>query len=231
MLYGETKLIEVIILAGGFGTRLQSVVNDVAKPMALINNKPFLAYLIEYLKSFGIERVILSVGYKRESIQAYFKNAYQGVDISYSIEETPLGTGGAIKKALQMVDSRKILVMNGDTFFDLEIPQFVESMNHEAIALALKPMVDFNRYGSVVLQKGKVIAFEEKKAQKEGLINGGVYLIDRTIFHNTFEEVFSFESFLQDQQSIGGYISEGYFIDIGIPEDYLKAQHDFKELF
>jgi D-glycero-alpha-D-manno-heptose 1-phosphate guanylyltransferase len=222
---------EAIVLAGGFGTRLQSVINDIAKPMAPINNKPFLAYLMEYLKSFGTKRVVLSVGYKRESIQAYFKDSYLGVDIDYSIEETPLGTGGAIKKALQMVDSTKILVMNGDTFFDLEITRFFESMNHEKIALALKPMINFDRYGSIVLQEGKVIAFEEKKAQKEGLINAGVYLIDRTIFQNTFEEVFSFESFLQQQQNIGGYISDGYFIDIGIPEDYLKAQHDFKELF
>ena len=222
---------DAIVLAGGFGTRLQSVVKEIAKPMALINDKPFLAYLIEYLKGFGINRVILSVGYKKESIQNHFKTSYHDVSICYSEEETPLGTGGAIKKALQMTTSPKVLVINGDTFFRLDIIRFIESMKNEQIALALKPMSDFDRYGSVVLNNGKVVSFEEKKPMKEGLINGGVYLIDKTIFQTTHEEVFSFETFLQNQQEIGGFVCEGYFIDIGIPEDYFKAQQDFKEMF
>lgn len=222
---------EAIVLAGGFGTRLQSVVSDIAKPMASINGKPFLAYLVEYLADFGIRRIILSVGHKKESIQSFFQEKYQDIEFVYSVEERALGTGGAIKKALQEVKAQKVFVLNGDSFFQVDLALFSQHMQKEKIALALKPMQNFDRYGSIVLEHGKIVSFEEKKKTKDGLINGGVYIITKEIFQDTLEDVFSFESFLQEEKDIGGYVSDGYFIDIGIPSDYWKAQQDFKELF
>lgn len=222
---------EAIVLAGGFGTRLQSVVSDVAKPMAKICGKPFVAYLIEYLSRFNVTRVVLCVGYKKESIQDYFQANYKGIEIVYSVEERALGTGGAIKKALPMVEAKKVFVCNGDTFFDVDLNAFLHAMRDTKIALALKPMQNFQRYGSVVVEAGRVVSFKEKEFTKQGLINGGIYLLQRDVFQDITEEIFSFEIFLQVQKNIGGFVSDGYFIDIGIPEDYKKAQKDCKEMF
>lgn len=223
--------VQAIILAGGFGTRLSSVISDVAKPMAQVNAKPFLEYIFDYLELFGIQQIVLCVGYKKESIQDYFKFQHKGIRIIYSIEDTPLGTGGAIKQALKQIDSESALVFNGDSFFKLALDEFVNEMKSKKIALALKPMNNFDRYGSVVLNSGKVNSFEEKKFVKSGLINAGVYLIRKDIFDGVAEKEFSFEKFLEQQDDVYGYVSDEYFIDIGIPQDYEKAQKDFKELF
>jgi D-glycero-alpha-D-manno-heptose 1-phosphate guanylyltransferase len=222
---------EAIVLAGGLGTRLQSVVPDLPKPMAQMNEKPFLAYLLEYLVKQGVKKVILCVGYKKEVIQAYFQASYNGVEICYSVEERALGTGGAIKQALPLTQGKKVFVFNGDTFFDIELSSFAHAMQEKRIAIALKPMENFERYGSVTLQGDTIIAFAEKKFTKQGLINGGIYLVEKNIFDTLAESTFSFESFLEMQDELGGFISDGYFIDIGIPEDYKKAQQDFKEMF
>jgi D-glycero-alpha-D-manno-heptose 1-phosphate guanylyltransferase len=222
---------EAIVLAGGLGTRLQSVVSDVSKPMAEINRKPFLAYLLDYLLVHEISKVILCVGYKKELIQAYFQSEYKGIEIVYSVEEIFLGTGGAIKQALSMTQEKKVLVFNGDTLFDVDLKKFVHAMQTKKIALALKPMRDFERYGSVTLQGDMICLFEEKKFTKQGFINGGVYLMETDVFKVYQEDIFSFESFLETQNELGGFVCDGYFIDIGIPVDYKKAQQDFKEMF
>jgi len=230
---------EAIVLAGGFGTRLKSVVKDVPKPMADINGKPFLVYLFNYLVSNGVSKVILSVGYKQNVIKKYFSNNYNGLNILYSSEETPLGTGGAIKRALTLVgdETQRVLILNGDTFFNVNLKKLkLSSMQNQFnIILSLKLMKDFDRYGSVRLKDERVVGFEEKKFFKKAYINGGVYLVKKDILDN-MEKLFSFsfEKFIEDNLkslNIYSFKDDGYFIDIGIPEDYEKAKIDFKELF
>jgi len=229
---------EAIILAGGFGTRLQSVVKNVPKPMADINGQPFLVYLLEYLILNKITKVVLSVGYKKEIIEDFFGDTYKNIQIVYSKEETPLGTGGAIRKALTFCNQENVFVINGDTFLDISLDnlrKFHYNINSN-ITLALVPMENFCRYGSVDLENERVISFNEKKECCKGLINGGIYIINSDIFDNLkLAQNFSFEDYLSantDKLKIGGFIEKsGYFIDIGIPEDYKKALNDFKDIF
>lgn len=227
-----------IILAGGFGTRLQSVVKDVPKPMAEINGIPFLKYLFQYLKQQNIEDVILSVGYKHDVIVDYFGKEFDGIKINYVIEDKPLGTGGAIRKAFEIAGD-EAFVLNGDTFFDVNLFELFQfyNWNRADLALALKPMSKFDRYGTVTTdQDGRILSFNEKKYCEDGLINGGVYVMSSDVFYmKDLPEVFSFEKEilegLKDEARLFGLITEPYFIDIGIPEDYQKAQHDFKSYF
>lgn len=229
---------QIIILAGGFGTRLQSVVRDVPKPMADINGKPFLDYIFQYLSQYNISKIILSIGYKQEIVENYFKTFYKDINIEYSREEKPLGTGGAIKKALAKTQEKNILVLNGDTFFQIDIDSlFEEHTSRQAqITLSLKKMYNFDRYGSVVIENQKVKRFEEKKHCESGYINTGIYIIQRDIFDNfSIPEEFAFEEFLSSNiynlKVYGKAFDDAYFIDIGVPQDYEKAIIDFKELF
>ncbi|EAH7416940.1 nucleotidyltransferase family protein [Campylobacter coli] len=213
---------QAIVLAGGLGTRLRSVVQDLPKPMAPINGKPFLAFVLEYLKKQGITEIILSVSYKYELIQEYFKDEFHGMKIHYNIEKELLGTGGAIKDALKLVKN-EVYVVNGDTFFDIDLKKLV--LNGSKICIALKQMQNFDRYGTVnVDEQGIVTSFEEKVFKKQGLINGGIYLLKKDIFDNfDLEKKFSFEKFLQENfelLKIQTQIFNDYFIDIGVPQDY-----------
>ena len=226
---------QAIILAGGFGTRLQTVVKDVPKPMADINGYPFLRYLLDALLKQGISKVILSVGYKKEVIKAYFDDHYLSMAIEYSSESRPLFTGGAIKQALALTDSEHVFVFNGDTFFDVNLQAMMRHhlQANADITLATKTMKDFDRYGTVVLNHERVIQFEDKKYQPEGLINGGVYLLQPNVFQPfRLPKKFSFENdFLEtnlEKLQVNAFQSEGYFIDIGIPEDYLQAHTVFQ---
>ncbi|EDP7633134.1 NTP transferase domain-containing protein [Campylobacter coli] len=213
---------QAIVLAGGLGTRLRSVVQDLPKPMAPINGKPFLAFVLEYLKKQGITEIILSVSYKYELIQEYFKDEFHGMKIRYNVEKELLGTGGAIKDALKLVKN-EAYVVNGDTFFDIDLKKLV--LNSSKICIALKQMQNFDRYGTVnVDDQGIVTSFEEKVFKKQGLINGGIYLLKKDIFDNfDLEKKFSFEKFLQENfelLKIQTQIFNDYFIDIGVPQDY-----------
>lgn len=214
---------EAIILCGGLGTRLRSVISDVPKPMAPIKNKPFLAFVLEYLKKQNISRVVLAVSYKYEIIQEYFGNSYLGMQILYSIEKEPLGTGGAILEALNLINSDSCYVLNGDTFFDINLDRL--KLDNSYICVALKPMKNFDRYGSVDIDNNSYIsAFNEKKFTSNGLINGGVYLIKKNIFNSfNLPNKFSFEEFFQENFLIfnaKATVFDDYFIDIGIPQDY-----------
>jgi D-glycero-alpha-D-manno-heptose 1-phosphate guanylyltransferase len=227
---------EAIILVGGFGTRLQNVVKDVPKPMAQINNKPFLEYLLNYLSQYKIDHIILSVGYKKNIIMDYFKTGYKNIKITYSQEDKPLGTGGALKKALQYVNNDKVLVFNGDTFFDINLDTLKRnSRKHNKITIALKEMENIERYGSVELDKFNNISnFKEKQFFTKAFINGGIYLLSKSIFEDYKKTIFSFEDFLEKNfhnlNANGVILNNSYFIDIGVPEDYRKAQLDFKEI-
>lgn len=217
---------EVIILAGGFGTRLKHVVSDVPKPMAPINDKPFLEYIFEDLNKKGVTHVVLAVGYMKEKIEEYFKNQYKNIEISYSEENSPLGTGGAIKKAVSKCREEDIFIINGDTFYDVDLEKMKKFHieNKSSLTIAVKEMENFDRYGSLVIENNKIIKFEEKKAMSKGKINGGIYLIKKNIFQGIEEESFSFEKEILENEKTEKYAyeSNGYFIDIGIPEDYYK---------
>ncbi|HEA6928460.1 nucleotidyltransferase family protein [Campylobacter lari] len=215
---------QAIVLAGGLGTRLKSVVQDLPKPMAPINGKPFLTFVLEYLKKQGITEVILSVSFKYELIQEYFEDEFDGIKIRYNIENELLGTGGAIKDALKLIQNQAY-VLNGDTIFDIDLKKLV--LNDSKICIALKQMQNFDRYGTVnVDDQGIVTSFEEKIFKKQGLINGGIYLLKKDIFDKfDLEKKFSFEEFLQSNCNalkIQTQIFDGYFIDIGIPQDYFS---------
>lgn len=229
---------DAIILAGGFGTRLQSVVNDVPKPMAPIGNKPFLKYLLDYLIEHQIQNVVLCTGYKHEVIENYFLNDYKSLSITYSVEQEPLGTGGAIKEALKYVSSEEVLILNGDTLFNVDLQTFRHQHKETDadISVALKYLVKFDRYGSVVLNKNKIVKFDEKKYMDEGYINGGIYILNSEILKNyDLPKSFSFEKEILESKvnelKVMGYKCNEYFIDIGIPEDYIKSQTEIKELF
>lgn len=228
---------QAIILAGGFGTRLKSLVDNIPKPMADINGKPFLEYLLNYLNKQNINNIIFSVGYKNEIIKDYFKNYFNGINISYSTEKNPLGTGGAIKKALEFVKNDDCFIINGDTFFEANLDdlyQLHKSKNADVI-LSLKQMKNFDRYGTVKInENNKIICFEEKKYQESGFINGGVCIIKKNLFEKfNLEEKFSFESdFIEKYYknlNIYGILFDKYFIDIGIPEDYERSKKEFAE--
>lgn len=233
--------IPAIVLAGGQGTRLRSVVADLPKPMAPINGLPFLQYIFRNLQKNGIREVVLAVGYKYEIIYEYFGNIFENITIQYSIENEPLGTGGAIAKAFEMADDEAFLI-NGDTFFDIPLADFYQlhTIANSSLSLALKPMKDFDRYGIVhTNQENQITFFEEKKKCKNGLINAGIYLAKKEIFNTVFREnvpsKFSFETAVLENEKIRnqlfGFPYDNYFIDIGIPDDYYRAQTDFKQLF
>ncbi|MBO7506102.1 MAG: nucleotidyltransferase family protein [Paludibacteraceae bacterium] len=231
---------DAIILAGGLGTRLRSVVNEVPKCMAPVCGRPFLHYLLRYVSQFKeIDHVILSVGYLRECIFEWMKGQDLPFDVSYAIEETPLGTGGGIKLALQQVRSDQAVILNGDTLFNVDLSELAKRGREsaQAITIALKEMEHFDRYGTVSLSSDSVIErFNEKQPCEKGLINGGIYFIDLERFPlDRFPDKGSFEKEVLEASVSGrilsGYISDGYFIDIGIPSDYRKANVDFQELF
>ncbi|HEC1575502.1 TPA: nucleotidyltransferase family protein [Campylobacter upsaliensis] len=216
---------EAIILCGGLGTRLRAVVKDVPKPMASVGGKPFLEFIFEFLKKQGVKSVVLAVSYKYEVIQEYFKDSFLGIKIRYSIEKEPLGTGGAIKEALKLCEEEQIFVLNGDSLFEIDLKNL--RLNGAKICLALKKMFDFERYGAVSIdESGEIVEFKEKSFCKEGLINGGIYLLSKDIFEGfSLLGHFSFEEFLSANYKAlkaRAELFEDYFIDIGIPQDYEK---------
>jgi D-glycero-alpha-D-manno-heptose 1-phosphate guanylyltransferase len=221
---------KAIILLGGFGTRLRSVLSDVPKPMAPIGGKPFLAYLLDYLKSQGIVSVIFSVHFLREQIQTYFGYEYSGVRITYATEDEPLGTGGAIAHSLSFIDGDSpVFVLNGDTFVQLDYRAMFNAAESTVLTMALRAVDDCSRYGKVMLEQGLIREFREKGEVGAGYINAGVYLIQPHLFaHYPLPKQFSFEKdFLfpyLDMLRPRAFIANDYFIDIGIPEDYARAQ-------
>ena len=221
---------EAVVLAGGLGTRLRSVVHDIPKCMAPVAGEPFLGYVLDWLSRYGITRVVLSVGYLRESIMEWISGQDYPFKIDYAVEETPLGTGGGIKLALSKCRERKVIVVNGDTFFPVDL----DAIPFDApVTVALKPMKDFDRYGAVELSaNGLVTVFHEKAKVQQGLISGGVYALNGLDL-SSLPEKFSFEKDVLEPLSVkgqvGGWVSDSYFIDIGIPDDYARAQTELPQ--
>jgi len=218
---------DAVILAGGRGTRLATKVQDVPKVMAPVNGRPFLEYVLDHLARFDIERAVLATGYMSNAVSGHFGGSYKGIELVYSVENSALGTGGAVKNAAQHCRGEDFFIFNGDTLFEVDLNELriFHLINSCPLTLAVKPMSDFERYGSVVIDGGRVKAFREKKHTDFGFINGGVYIIKRELIYSTAREVFSFEKDMLETGvfPVGAFISDTYFIDIGIPEDYEKA--------
>ncbi len=223
---------EAIVLAGGFGTRLAHVVPDVCKPMAPVAGRPFLRFIMDQLAAAGFDRAVVADGYRREQVEGFFGPAYRGMAIEYSPEETPLLTGGAVKRALSRCESDWVFVLNGDTWLDVDFAVMEAAARNASrgvsAAIAVKRMRDFERYGTVDVDAGGALtAFHEKCPCEEGLINAGVYLLRRDALNN-MPEKFSLESdyfeCVVGDGALRAVKCSGGFIDIGVPEDYELAQ-------
>jgi D-glycero-alpha-D-manno-heptose 1-phosphate guanylyltransferase len=226
--------VKAIILAGGLGTRLSSIVSDTPKPMAKIGARPFLEYLLDYLIEQGTEQVVLAVSHKWEVIREHFGNTYRGILLEYSVEDEPLGTGGAIRQALETINDDEVIVLNGDTLFhvDLEAMAAAHHRGGVLLTITLKQVVDCGRFGRVsISDNGVITEFMEKSTNAPGWINGGVYILNRRLLDNLqMPEKFSFEQDLVEP-NIGrirpvAFQSNAYFIDMGVPEDYERAQSE-----
>ena len=226
---------KAVVLVGGLGTRLAGVTSDLPKPMAPIGGRPFLEYLLDYLVEQDSEGAILAVSYKWEVIREHFGYVYQGMSLNYSVEDEPLGTGGAIRQALAGLPDAEVVVLNGDTLFrvDLKAMADIHRNNGKRLTIALKQVADSGRFGRVeVSTDGVITNFLEKVRGGPGWINGGVYVLNRDLFTDFSMPVrFSFEQDLVEPNIDGirprAFKSDAYFIDIGIPEDYQRAQQEF----
>jgi D-glycero-alpha-D-manno-heptose 1-phosphate guanylyltransferase len=194
--------------------------------------------VIDHFKSQGITQFIFSLGYKHAAVETFLKNQYPQLTYKVSIEEKPLGTGGAILRACRMTIEKSVIVLNGDTLFAVQLNKLVpfHFMTGAHCTLSLKPLQRFERYGAVHLQSDyRITAFEEKKYCASGNINGGVYALNAEKFKTeNLGEVFSFEkNYLEmfvAERRIYGVIQDAYFIDIGIPEDFEKAQSELTQI-
>lgn len=230
---------QAVLLAGGLGTRLRSVVSDRPKPMALIGDRPFMEYVVLELKKHGITEIIFAVGYKGSMVEEYFKDGSGlGIKVSYAYEETLLGTAGAIKNAGRLVSDERFFVLNADTFYQINYKRLV-SMSEEKnldMALVLREVPDVSRYGQALLRDGWLTAFDEKTEERRpGTINGGVYYMRRSLLDEIPEGKVSLEHDMiprwlsEDKKALGGMVNDGYFIDIGVPEDYFRFIDDVEK--
>ncbi|MEM9658134.1 MAG: nucleotidyltransferase family protein [Planctomycetota bacterium] len=225
-----------IVLAGGKGTRLRSIVADRPKVLARVGGRPFLTYLLDQLKAAGARRVVLSTGHLAEQFADEIGDDYLGLPIAYAHEESPLGTGGAIRFAGQLVESEHLIAMNGDSYFDADLRKFMELHleNGSDASLLLARVPDASRYGAVELDEDeRVVAFLEKRSDLgPGLINAGVYALRRELLKRLPEGPSSFEKDVMPvwlrELHVRGAAVETPFIDIGVPEDYRRS-HEFME--
>lgn len=222
---------EAVVLAGGFGTRLREIVADVPKPMAPVAGRPFLELLLRSLANKGFTRAILATGYMAEKISEHFGNHFAGVDLDYSVETEPLGTGGAVYQAARLVRADHFFVFNGDTFLDLDA-RAVDALWHRVRApvIVAREVADCARYGRLETDQGHVIRFAEKGREGPGLINAGCYVFRADQFSGFEPGVrFSLETDflapLVESTAVALHVASGLFIDIGVPSDYAQAQH------
>lgn len=227
---------DTIILAGGVGSRLRSVVSDRPKCLAEINGRPFLSYLLDQLGAAEVRDVILSTGYRADQVEAAFGNQHGPITLRYSREETPLGTGGGVRRALSLCCHDHVLVINGDSFLDLDWRDFFGWFDpaRMQVGMALAWLEDCRRFGQVVIgDAGEVTEFREKNENAPpGWINAGIYLINKSLLAGfPAPEAFSLERDFFPAQLGRGFYAKGYrcrFIDIGTPETYRAAEEFFR---
>lgn len=226
---------EAIILAGGFGTRLSHLVSDVPKPMAPVCNRPFLEYILDDLIQQGMTSLILAVGHQYKKIIDHFGYDYHGVRLVYSIEKEPLGTGGAIENAMPHAITSPVFVVNGDTYFPVDLTAMMKKGKElEKPLIAVKKVEDCTRYGAVTFaEDGKITTLSEKNKTGEGFINGGCYLLPNDSFAQD-KTFFSLETEifpnLVANNALFAFESDSFFIDIGVEEDYINAQSIFRDV-
>lgn len=236
-MHHELRNSTAIVLAGGLGTRLRPAIDQLPKCMAPVHGKPFIDFVVNSLQQQGIRQIIFSLGYLHEQLTAHLDQVFPNIEKIYSIEENPLGTGGAIAKACALANSNHVVALNGDTLFEIDFGELLQ--HHQQwqakCTIALKAMTNFSRYGTVSLNNHLLIAFHEKQFCESGLINGGIYVLDREDFlHRNTQQKFSMEKdYLEKfvaEKIIFGLPQAGYFIDIGIPEDYYAFQQHVAEM-
>lgn len=225
-------MIPSIVLAGGLGTRLRIVSGDTPKPLVTIGSRPFLEYVLDTLVNAHVPVIFLATSYRWHLFRDHFGDTYRGVPLLYSVEDEPLGTGGAVRKCFQDNQFSTALVLNGDTLFKISLDAFVDAhfAKSSVLTLALRSVPDASRYGRVTCGNDqRILTFEEKGVHEPGLINGGTYVIDRSAFqHISLPEKFSLETDLLQRGVTSirpiGIVCNDYFIDIGIPDDFRRAQ-------
>lgn len=229
---------QAVILAGGLGTRIRKITKDkISKVMLPVNGKPFLYYILMYLKKQGIKNIVLCVGHKKETIKEYFRDGSEyGVEINYSEEQVALGTAGAIKNAEKFIMSDEFFLLNGDTYFPVNLNKLLEfhHLKNALTTMALKEVDDCYRYGKVELDRDfQVKDFVEKGFHQSGLINGGVHVMKKDILNMIKKDVFvSLEKDILPSlvgKGLYGKVFDNYFIDVGIPKDYEKAKEEFEK--
>jgi D-glycero-alpha-D-manno-heptose 1-phosphate guanylyltransferase len=228
--------LQAIVLAGGLGTRLRSVVPDLPKPMAPVAGRPFLAHVLDALVAAGFEAAVLAVGYRHAAIRDHFGHCYRGMPLRYSIESSPLGTGGAIRLAGMQTSADPVFVLNGDTYLALDYrAMYTAHLSAGArLSVAVCEVPDVGRYGSVEVEAGRLVGFREKGRSGPGLINAGTYLLAADLIAQIPEgQPHAFEQELLVPQVATlrplAFLTRGRFIDIGVPEDYARAQALFAQ--
>ncbi len=226
--------VTAVILAGGLGTRLRSVVSDRPKVLAMVGGRPFLEFLFDRLISCGISKAVLCTGYMAEKVEALYRNSYKSLSISYSVESSPKGTGGALRDAASKISTSRALVLNGDSVADVNLSDFLVNHNEAGaeVSLVVFKVPDVSRYGSVEFDEKtrQVRAFREKNAiMGTGWINAGVYLVQtaavRALSSKTplSLEADVFPEWIQQDTVFCMPLSHGTFIDIGTPDSYAEA--------
>ncbi|MGO9242765.1 MAG: nucleotidyltransferase family protein [Bryobacteraceae bacterium] len=222
---------EAIVLAGGFGTRLRTVLKDVPKILAPVRGVAFVHYILSWLENQGVERVVASTGYLADQVAAELRRYPGRLLIECVREQTPLGTGGAIYRGLREIRGEHAFALNGDTYFpgDLAVLQAAARRLDAPLAVALRRLEDTSRYGAVEVRDGRIVGFHEKGRSGPGLLNAGLYLLPRDLWRTVpMPDVFSWElDFLQPlapKLLMAGVVLDAPFLDIGTPESYARAE-------
>ncbi len=228
---------EAIILAGGLGTRLSSRFTNIPKSVAPVGGRPFITILLDQLISAGFGRVVLSVGYLREVLVEELKDNYRGLPLDYAIESSPLGTGGAIRRALEQAHEEAVLVLNGDTYLSADFAAMMAFHRGSGgpMTMAITQVEDTGRYGGVLIENERICGFIEKGRRGPGWINAGAYVLDHTFpWPEGLPEKFSFETDVLSpflgRLNPAAFAYQGYFLDIGIPEDLDRAERELGNL-
>jgi len=226
---------EAIVLAGGLGSRLGSAIEGMPKALAPVGGRPFLELLLKRLQQQNVRRVILSVGHLAGMIREHFGEQFDGLELTYAVEDKPLGTGGAALKALTMALDRYVFILNGDTVVDLDYAAMLSRHIDAGVkaSIAVIEVADCTRFGHILIEEDRIVGFAEKGQSGPGRISAGVYIVDRDIFkpYNmptafSLEKEF-FEPHIKDLCPFA-FLTSGYFIDIGIPDDLARAQSELK---
>lgn len=225
------KSAEAIVLVGGLGTRLRDVVSDVPKPLAPVAGRPFLAWVLDHLAEGGIRHVVLAAGYMADKVEQAIGPQWRGMTVDYSIETHALGTGGAVRQARELLHGNAAHLLNGDTFLDYSPAALADVVARAGarIGMALARVADVGRYGAVECEGGRISGFREKGQAGPGLVNAGCYFLTSEAMASLPPDAcFSFETAvlqpMVDAGCVCGYDGTSGFIDIGVPEDYARAQ-------